>query len=94
MRKCRWLKPRLAATIDYLERTAANHLRHPMFAGLTKESLPDDTVIDGEIIAYGEDGRPSSNVLQSHRGAGARAKINLMTPRNGLSRHDQLMKVG
>jgi bifunctional non-homologous end joining protein LigD len=24
--KCRWLKPRLVATIDYLERTAANHL--------------------------------------------------------------------
>jgi bifunctional non-homologous end joining protein LigD len=29
MKKCRWLKPRLVATIDYLERTAANHLRHP-----------------------------------------------------------------
>jgi hypothetical protein len=28
MGKCRWLKPRLIATIDYLERTAANHLRH------------------------------------------------------------------
>jgi hypothetical protein len=35
MQKCRWLKPRLVATIDYLERTAANHLRHPMFSGLT-----------------------------------------------------------
>jgi bifunctional non-homologous end joining protein LigD len=34
MGKCRWLKPRLVATIDYLERTAANYLRHPMFAGL------------------------------------------------------------
>jgi bifunctional non-homologous end joining protein LigD len=36
MKKCRWLKPRLVATIDYLERTAANHLRHPMFAWLTE----------------------------------------------------------
>ena len=36
MEKCRWLKPRLAATIDYLERTGANHLRHAMFSGLTK----------------------------------------------------------
>jgi bifunctional non-homologous end joining protein LigD len=36
MVKCRWLKPKLIATIDYLERTAANHLRHPMFAGLTE----------------------------------------------------------
>ena len=35
MERCRWLKPRLVATIDYLERTGANHLRHPMFAGLT-----------------------------------------------------------
>ena len=38
MEKCRWLKPRLVATIDYLERTAANHLRHPMFSGLTEIS--------------------------------------------------------
>jgi len=36
MEKYRWLKPRLVATIDYLERTAANHLRHPMFARLTE----------------------------------------------------------
>ena len=35
MKKCRWLKPRLVARIDYLERTAANNLRHPMFSGLT-----------------------------------------------------------
>jgi bifunctional non-homologous end joining protein LigD len=36
MEKCRWLKPRLVATIDYLEQTTANHLRHAMFAGLTE----------------------------------------------------------
>jgi bifunctional non-homologous end joining protein LigD len=36
--KCRWLKPKLVATIDYLEWTAANHLRHAMFAGLTENS--------------------------------------------------------
>jgi DNA ligase D-like protein (predicted ligase) len=35
MTKCQWLKPRLIATIDYLERTVANHLRHPVFAGLS-----------------------------------------------------------
>jgi bifunctional non-homologous end joining protein LigD len=34
MEKCRWLKPRLVAPIDYLERTVTNHLRHAMFAGL------------------------------------------------------------
>ena len=38
MEKCRWVKPRLVATIDYLERTVANNLRHPMFVGLTKKS--------------------------------------------------------
>jgi hypothetical protein len=37
MQRCRWLKPQMVATIDYLERTAANHLRHPMFAGLARK---------------------------------------------------------
>jgi DNA ligase D-like protein (predicted ligase) len=34
MEKCRWLKPRLVAVIEYLEWTAANHLRHSKFQGL------------------------------------------------------------
>jgi hypothetical protein len=38
MEKCRWLKPRLVATIEYLEWTPVNHLRHAMFAGLTEKS--------------------------------------------------------
>jgi bifunctional non-homologous end joining protein LigD len=38
MNKCRWLKPQLIATIDYLERTVANHLRHAMFVGLKRSS--------------------------------------------------------
>jgi ATP-dependent DNA ligase len=37
MENCRWLKPRLVATIEYLEWTAANHLRHARFAGLVQK---------------------------------------------------------
>jgi ATP-dependent DNA ligase len=35
MLKCRWLKPRLKATIEYLEWTGANHLRHATFASMS-----------------------------------------------------------
>jgi ATP-dependent DNA ligase len=34
MTKCRWLKPRLIALVEYLEWTAANHLRHSRFQKL------------------------------------------------------------
>jgi len=34
MEKCRWLKPRLAASIEYLEWSGADHLRLAKFWGL------------------------------------------------------------
>jgi hypothetical protein len=38
MQKCRWLKPRLITTIDYLWGTATNQLRHSIREVVPAES--------------------------------------------------------
>ncbi len=44
--------------------------RYPgVVKGLAK--MPDDTIIDGEVIAFDDDGRPSFNALQNYGSATA-----------------------
>jgi bifunctional non-homologous end joining protein LigD len=40
MRECRWLRPRLVCTVEYVEWTEAGHLRHAKFIALREDKVP------------------------------------------------------
>jgi DNA ligase D-like protein (predicted ligase) len=44
MAKCRWLVPRLVATVEFLEWTPELRLRHPRFVGLRADKDPNEVV--------------------------------------------------
>lgn len=44
MKQCVWLKPVTVVRIDFAEWTGADHLRHPMYAGLRDDKVPRKVV--------------------------------------------------
>lgn len=42
MKKCRWLRPKLVATIEFLEWTPENRLRHPKFLSLRDDKVASE----------------------------------------------------
>jgi DNA ligase D-like protein (predicted ligase) len=54
----------------YSRRRNVHNKKFPYIAEALKD-LPDDTVIDGELVALGSDGRPDFNMLQNFRSAEA-----------------------
>jgi ATP-dependent DNA ligase len=55
----------------YSRRRNVLNQKFPYIAAALR-GLPDDTVIDGELVALGLDGRPDFNLLQNFRSAESR----------------------
>jgi ATP-dependent DNA ligase len=58
-------------TTLYSRRQNVLNRKFPHIAAALRD-LPDDTVIDGELVALGPDGRPDFNLLQNFRSAESR----------------------
>jgi ATP-dependent DNA ligase len=58
-------------TTLYSRRENVLNQRFPYIA-TTLQDLPNETVIDGELVALGLDGRPDFNLLQNFRSAESR----------------------
>ena len=55
MKKCRWLKPELIATIEFLEWTPDSRLRHPKFVGIHDDRSPSGVTRDGAEMTIERD---------------------------------------
>jgi hypothetical protein len=51
MAECQWLKPVLVAQIEFLERTADDHLRHSRFVGLREDKKAKDVHREWDEVA-------------------------------------------
>ena len=61
-------------TTLYSRRQNVFNQKFPHIAAAWKD-LPDDTVIDGEVVALGADGKPDFNLLQNFRSAESRRYV-------------------
>jgi len=42
VKRCRWLKPQLVGTIEFLEWTPDGRLRHPKFVAVRDDRIPQE----------------------------------------------------
>ena len=62
----RALAVKTGGTVRLRSRNDNDFNRHYPGVVQALEALPDETVIDGEIVALDESGRPNFNLLQNH----------------------------
>jgi hypothetical protein len=54
MKECVWVEPRIAAEVEFLEWTGADHLRHTKFVGLRDDKDPLKVVREPSHTRFGD----------------------------------------